>query len=256
MRALGVDPSLSSLGYCVYDSGAQTRPRRLVHSGHEGTMSDVIPAARFVRARTVVESLLRRFDVDVVGIESPAFTAGPFATTHFALMMFISEAVFNVRKDLVLFDPTTLKVLSTGKSNASKADMQKAVQLDRMSTEVIQADEADAYHVAAKSARFMMLKRGELVPDDLDDREKQVFLQRSKKDGHGRVRRTAHVFRQNSRYFSFSSVPEGSISLPRKEDINPALLDWLGHNEAKSERGELSKVRLPKSRVLPKKTSV
>lgn len=226
MRALGIDPSLSSLGYCVYDSGAIDRPRRLVHSGHEGTMGDIVPVARFIRARAVVASLLRRFNVDVVGIESPAFTAGPFATTHFSLMMFASEAVFDARKDLVLFDPTTLKIVSTGKSDATKADMQRAVQLDRMSTDIVQSDEADAYHAARSASRFMELREGLISPDDLTEQEQQVFLKRTKKK-RGKLIRTSHVFRENGRFYRFSVVPPGSVDLPHRSEINPDLINFL-----------------------------
>lgn len=237
MRALGIDPSLTSLGYCVYDSEAPTRPRRLVHSGHEGTLGDLVPVARFVHARSVVDSLLRRFDVDVVGIESPAFTAGPFSTTHFALVMFVSEVVFERRKDFVLFDPTTLKLVSAGKSTASKSEMQRAVQLDRMSTDLTQADEADAYMVARATARFTMLRKGLLGPEDLDENEQRVFLQRSKKAKKGSskpVRKVAHVFRENSRFFSFSKVPVGSVSLPDRSEIRPELLEWLSSSDVTS----------------------
>lgn len=240
MRSLGLDPSLSSFGWCVYDSAASTRSRSLVASGHEGTLNDLVPVARFVHARSMVESLLRRYRVDVVGIESPAYDGGPFQTTHFGLMMFSMEPIFETRKDCVLFDPTTLKLVSTGKSSASKQDMQRAVQLDRMSTEVVQSDEADAYHVARNAARFMMLRSGELSPDDLDENEKRVFLQRSKKGrkASSPVRRVAHVFRENSRFFEYSRVPAGSVSLPDRSEIKPELLGWLASDVTSLPKGK------------------
>ncbi len=230
MRALGLDPSLTSFGWCVYDSSAPSGPRKLVASGHEGTLNDLVPVARFMHARSMVESLLRRFKVDVVGMESPAYDGGPFQTAHFGLMMFSMEPVFERRKDLVLFDPTTLKFVSTGDSKASKADMQRAVQLDRMSTDLVQADESDAYHVAMKAARFKMLWTGELSPEALTELEQRVFLQRVRqapKRSKKPVKRVAHAFRQNSRFFEFSRIPEGSVQLPNKSEIRPELLEWL-----------------------------
>jgi len=230
MRALGLDPSLTSFGWCVYDSSAPTGPRKLVASGHEGTLNDLVPVARFMHARSLVESLLRRYKVDVVGIESPAYDGGPFQTAHFGLMMFAMEPVFERRKDLVLFDPTTLKFVSAGKSDASKADMQKAVQLDRMSPDLVQSDESDAYLVAKNAARFKMLWAGELSPDDLTPLEQRVFLQRMRqpsKSSKRPAKRVAHVFRQNSRFFELSKVPPGSVTLPQKSDIPPELLRFL-----------------------------
>jgi len=232
MRSLGLDPSLRSYGWCVYDSSAG-RPRdRLVDSGHEGTLSDVVPVARFMHFRSMVEDLLRKYAVDVVGIESPAYGGGPFSETHFGLMMYSLEAVFDIRKDCVLFDPKTLKSMAAGKGDASKADMQRAVQLDTMNPDPIQSDEADAYCVARQAARFMLLRSGAISPDDLSPREKKVFLERrrKKKTALGKavtIKRTAHIFRENSRFFTFSSVPSGDVKLPDKSMINPSLLEWL-----------------------------
>ncbi len=237
MRALGLDPSLSAFGWCVYDSRASSKPLTLVASGHEGTLNDLVPVARFMHARSLVDSLLRRFHVDVVGIESPAFDGGPFSTSHFALMQFAMEPVFERRKDCVLFDPTTLKLLATGKSAACKSDMQRAVQIHRMSTEMVQSDESDAFHVARFSARFLTLWKGELSPDDLTEHEQRVFLKRAKKSAkakHAPVRKVAHVFRQNSRFFEYSRVPPGSVSLPNRSEIRPELLEWLAASDVTS----------------------
>lgn len=240
MRALGLDPSLSSFGWCVYDAFAPSKPLTLVASGHEGTLSDLVPVARFVHARSMVDSLLRRFSVDVVGIESPAFDGGPFSTSHFALMQFAMEPVFERRKDCVLFDPTTLKLLATGKSNASKSDMQRAVQIRRMSTDLVQSDESDAFHVSCFAAHFLMLWRGQLSPDDLTENEKRVFMQRTKPGRKGApARKVAHVFRQNSRFFEYSRVPHGSVSLPKRSEIRPELLEWLASPDVPSPPKEL-----------------
>jgi Holliday junction resolvasome RuvABC endonuclease subunit len=230
LRALGLDPSLTGYGWCIYDSEAPTKTEKLVISGHEGTLSSVVSVVRFINFRSLVEDLLSRFRIDVVGIESPAFGGGPFLTTHFSLMMFSLEAIFNARKDCVLFDPTTLKLLSTGKSDASKQDMQKAVQLDRMTTDLVQSDESDAYLVSRFAARFIMLKNCIISPDELSTNEQQIFLERSKKR-KGMIRRTAQIFRENSRFFEFSRVPEGSINLPKKSEIRPELLEWLDTHE-------------------------
>lgn len=234
MRSLGLDPSLRSYGWCVRDDDAAHAPERLVASGHEGTLNTQVPAARFAHFRALVDDLLSRFRVDVVGLESPAYDGGPYSETHFGLMMFSMEAVFEARRDMVLFDPTTLKLAASGDSNAAKTDMQRMVQLDRMSTEIVQADEADAYLVAREAVRLVKLRRGLLDPEDLTETERRVFLTRSKKlkgrtaaDGSPLVRRSAHVFRENSRFYEFSRIPEGSVSLPDKSKIRPELLRWL-----------------------------
>lgn len=229
MLTLGLDPSLRAYGWCVYNSNAPPKLRR-VASGHEGTIPLTVPVARFIHFRSLVSDLLRRFEVEAVGIESPAYSGGPFSENHFGLMMFSLEAVFQRRKDCVLFDPTTLKHL-VGKSTFTKSDIQRHVQLDTMSTTTIDNNEADAYCIAKFCARFSEVKNGKLRPDDLTLNEKSVFLTRSKKrkrmDGSLSIQKTAHVFRENSRFFQFSKVPIGDVSLPDKSAMNGSLIDWL-----------------------------
>lgn len=234
MRTLGLDPSLRAYGWAVYDSDAEPRGRK-VNSGHEGTLSSVVPVARFMHFRSMVEGLLDSNKVDAVGIESPAYGGGPFSEAHFGLMMYSLEAVFKRRKDVVLFDPTTLKHMVL-KSTAGKSDMQRFVQLDTMSPDVINNNEADAYCVAKFAANFLLLKDGKIRPEDLSLKEKKVFLQRTKTVkgpmGAKKVKRTAHAFRENSRFFSFSQVPAGIVDLPQKSMINPDLLGWLQEDES------------------------
>lgn len=234
MRSLGLDPSLRSYGWCICDEDAPTERKRRVASGHEATLSTTVPVARFIHFRSLVTDLLNRFRVDVVGLESPAYGGGAFSERHFGLMMYSREAVFEARKDLVLFDPTTLKYLTGQGSQASKQDMQRFVQLNTMDPRLIQSDEADAFCAAMFATRFMKIRDGSLNPNALSKFEKRVFLQRTKKKklalGGSVTKRTAHVFRENSRFFAFSKVPKGDLSLPDKDMISQDLLKWLESN--------------------------
>lgn len=229
MRILGLDPSLNSYGWAVYNSKAKKPSERRVISGHEGTLKTTVPVTRFMHFRALVQDLLRRFKVDGVGLESPAYDGGPFSETHFGLMMFSLEAIFECRKDCIMFDPATLKYLVKS-GDADKSDMQRFVQLDTMNPDIINNDEADSYCVAYFAAKFFQLHNEFIKPEDLTDRERRVFLERGKhlKRGDQKVvRRTAHIFRENSRFFQFSKVPRGSVSLPNKSQISPNLLSWL-----------------------------
>lgn len=235
MLTLGLDPSLRAYGWCIYDSNAPPRLRR-VASGHEGTVPLTVPVTRFIHFRSLVSDLLRRYEVEAVGIESPAYSGGPFSENHFGLMMFSLEAIFQRRKDCVLFDPTTVKYL-IGKSTLGKSDIQRYVQLDTLSTSAIDNNEADAYCIAKFCARFMEIKTGKLDPENLTKNEKSVFLTRTRKrkkrmDGSLSIQKTAHIFRENSRFFQFSRVPPGSVSLPNKSEIDDDLLKWLENDNA------------------------
>lgn len=240
MISLGLDPSLRAYGWAAVDTAAVGRARR-VGSGHDGTLSSAVPVARFMHFRTMVRDLLRANpSVQVIGIESPAYEAGPFQTIHFGLMMFSLEAAFEARKDVVLFDPTTLKYLAKGDPQARKGpmgkmDMQRQVQLDTMDSRVIDNNEADAYLVALFAARFMELRSGAVEPSDLSPAEVAVFVGRKRRvkvPGGTRVKRVAHAFRENSRFFQFSQVPAGSVSLPKRSDVDPKLLSFLDGLEA------------------------
>jgi Holliday junction resolvasome RuvABC endonuclease subunit len=230
MLTLGLDPSLKAYGWCVYDSCAKIPRRRLVASGHEGTLSLTVPVARFMHFRSLVSDLLRRFEVEVIGIESPAYESVN-ATAHFALMMFSLEPIFARRKDCVLFDPSTLKLVIAGKGNADKSDMQRFVRIQTKTARTIDNNEADAYCIAHAASRFIQCMRRELKPEQLTPEEARVFLTRQRKhkknDGSLSVKNVAHAFRENSRWFQFSKVPPGSVDLPAKSAMDPVLIKYL-----------------------------
>jgi Holliday junction resolvasome RuvABC endonuclease subunit len=230
MLTLGLDPSLRSYGWAVYDSLATRPSDKRVASGHEGTLASTVPIVRFMHFRALVRSLLKKFAVDAVGIESPAYGGGVFSERHFGLMLYSLEAIFEARKNCVLFDPATLKFL-VEKGSATKTDVQRYVQLDTMSTKAINNDEADSYCIAKFTSRFIDTKIGKIQPENLTNSERRIFLERTKKvkttSGEKIVKRIAHVFRENSRYFEFSRVPIGSINLPEKAKIDAELLSWL-----------------------------
>ena len=235
MISLGIDPSLRAYGWAVHDSESTGRTRR-VSSGHDGTLPTIVPVARFMQFRTMVADLLDRHPkIQIVGIESPAYEAGPFQTVHFGLMMYALEAIFERRRDCVLFDPTTLKYLAKGdpkvrKGIMGKSDMQRQVQLDTMDSKVIDNNEADAYLIALFAARFAEFRSGNINPLDLTSAEHAVFIGRKRKIKTltgTKTKRVAHVFRENSRYFSFSQIPEGSVNLPKRSSVDPKLLEYL-----------------------------
>ena len=230
MKSLGIDPSLTGFGYCVYDSDSP-KNSKIVISGHKGTSPDDVPVVRFTEIRSLVRNLLNRFSVQVVGIESPAFNAGPFASVHHCLMMYTIEAVYEKKIDLVLFDPNTVKYL-TGDKDFNKDDMKKFVKLDTMRPGDIQSDEADAYCIARHASRFHSLLNGILKPDELSDNELSTYISR-KKSKKTMVKKkqsfNGHIFRENERFFRFSSITDGN-KLPKKSPINDEILRWLELN--------------------------
>jgi len=234
MIVLGLDPSFSAYGWAVHDNSAKNR-KRLIASGHEQTLPSTVAVARFLHFQSLVTDLIIKYDPEVIGIESPAYDAGPFQTIHFGLMMFSMVPIFQMRKDCILFDPATLKYLAKEdpgirKGVMNKLDMQRMVQLDLNTPNKLNDNEADAYLIAKYAARLMMLNNNKIKPESLTVSEKRVFIERKRtvKTVFGKkVKRVAHAFRENSRYFLFSKIPQGDVSLPKKSDINKELLDFL-----------------------------
>jgi len=236
MLTLGLDPSLRSYGWVIFDDDGHGS---IIDRGHEGTLKTQVPVTRYIHFRSLVNKLLDRWNVKSVGIESPAYGAGAFSERHFGLMMFSLEAIFNHRKDVILFDPSTLKFMIRAGLNEkigaiTKYDVQKYVSLDTMNPKLINNDESDAYCVAKFASRFFKLIDGNLDPKQLSSAEMRVFINRTKKSKSNnflKIKKTAHVFRENSRFFKFSKVPPGNVDLPDKAYIDQRLLKFLEHQK-------------------------
>jgi Holliday junction resolvasome RuvABC endonuclease subunit len=239
MITIGIDPSLSAFGWAVHDSNATGRSRRIA-SGHEETLPTTVLVARYTHFRSLVEKLIREYSPNAIGIESPAFDAGPFMPIHYCLMVYALEAIFNSRLDCVLFDPATLKSLARGDKTVksgpmTKLDMQRFVQLDTMDSNVIDNNEADAYCIALFANKFLRVINGDIDPSTLSKNEFNTFLGRKKTVNTlkgKKVKRVAHAFRENSRYFQFSKVPLGRVDLPKKSEINSDLMKFLEELES------------------------
>ena len=224
MISLGLDPSLTNYGWCVLNDMAKGRSRRIA-SGSHSTTPDMIPVVRFMQFRSMVDDLISKYDPDVIGIESPAYD-GPFQVIHHGLLLFSLESIFKHRKDVVFYDPSTLKSLIRGNKNVKgpihKIDVQKFVSLDMLSPDLLPHDEADAYALSFFATRIFKLLDGKIQREDLSESEKRIFLDKTKKVKtlKGIIQKsTGHVFRENSRIFKFSKVSVGDIKLPDKSEM-------------------------------------
>ena len=231
MISLGLDPSLRAFGWCIYTQNEGVHI--LVASGHVKSEIKDVPVTRYMQFREMVNDLIVKYKPDNIGIESPAYDAGPFQSVHFALMMYCLEAAFNHRRDVVLFDPATVKFLAKmqpGKSLFTKADMIQVVKNDILSDEDIDNNEADAYVVAKYANRFYRLLNGHMDPDLLEPNESKVFIERTKKSKKGSTtitKRISHIFKENHRYFLFSKIPEHTKKLPSISEIPNSIVNFL-----------------------------
>ena len=146
MIALGLDPSLTGFGWCVHDSSA-TGPARVVARGRFATSSKAIFVQRYIELRESVGGVLDQHPaISAVGVESPPF-GEQYSEGLYALFMMVNEAIYVRRKDVVYFDPGSLKMLvkedpDVRKGKMFKTDMVDAAKADTGTTGKFNHNEA------------------------------------------------------------------------------------------------------------------
>lgn len=223
MLSLGLDPSMTGFGWCVHDTDAVGRAR-VVKKGRWKTSSKDIFLCRYLYLRDSIGALLDEIpEIQIVGVESPPF-GEQWSEGLYGLFLYVNEAVYLRRRDVVYFDPLTVKLLAKEDPALRRGKMFKAdmVAMAKADTGIARwnADEADAYHIARFSARFLLLLDGLIDEDVLLPSEKHVFLRqrvisaggkttiiRSKVSKiEGKTQGLGTMFRENDRFFRFSKL--------------------------------------------------
>lgn len=216
MITLGLDPSLTGFGWCVHRSDV-AGSGRVVAKGHYATDSKSIFVTRYIALRELLSQLLEAYpQIEAVGVESPPFGES-YSEGLYGLFVYVCEAVYSHRKDVVFFDPQTVKRLvrmdpAIRRGSMDKRDMVEAARID---TGILKGrfnhNEADAYHIARFAARFWEFIRGELTEEDLVPSERNAFykVHKFKKGAKaGKTTITGLAFRENARFFRFSQIPQ------------------------------------------------
>ena len=215
MITLGLDPSITGFGWCIHDSEAEG-PARVVAKGVWKTSPKTIFVVRYMELRESLCQLLdQHLEVQAVGVESPPM-GEQWSEGLYGLFIVVNEAVYTHRKDVVYFDPLTIKMLVKGDPKLHPGKMFKTdmVQAARADTEIkghFNHNEADAYHLARFTARFWSLFSGVLDTDDLTPSELQAFSKvhtfvRGKRAGETVFK--GAIFKENKRFFRFSLIPK------------------------------------------------
>lgn len=214
MITLGLDPSLTGFGWCVHDSNA-TGPARIVAKGQFKTKASDIFVTRYISLRDNITKLFKEYpQIEAVGVESPPFGA-LWSEGLYGLFLYVNEAIFEARKDVVFFDPQTVKMLTkidhrARKGKMFKSDMVAAAKADTGIKGRFNHNEADAYHIARFAARFWGFVEGDIQEDELTPAEHQSFvnLHVYKRGARaGQEVRKGVAFKENSRFFRFSQLP-------------------------------------------------
>ena len=211
MISLGLDPSLTGFGWCVHDASA-IGPSKIVARGHQSTSPRDIFVTRYMSLRDFISRvLLEHSRIENVGVESPPY-GELWSEGLYGLFLYVNEALFKAKKDVVFFDPLTLKLLVKQDATVIKGILRKSdmVAAARASTGIkgpFNHNEADAYHIAYFAARFWQLYGGEIKEDNLTPSERHVFLRtHTYKRGEkaGQTTRSGLMFRESNRFFRFS----------------------------------------------------
>jgi Holliday junction resolvasome RuvABC endonuclease subunit len=213
MLSLGLDPSLRGFGWAIHDNGA-TGKARLVDRGLWATSPKEIFVVRYMTLRELLSDLLKKNpEITWVGVESPPF-GEQFSEGLYALFTYVNEAVYLARRDVVHFDPGTVKMLAKVDPALRPGKMFKSDMVDmaRLDTTVQKwnHNEADAYLIALYSSRFWQFQGGTLPLTELTPSEYKAFARvdtfvRGAKKGLT-VNKGA-VYKENRRFFRFSQIP-------------------------------------------------
>jgi len=211
MIVLGLDPSMTGFGWCVHD-GAAVGPARVVARGRFATPSKQVFVARYMTLRDSIDGLVVQYpQIEAVGIESPPF-GEQWSEGLYALFVYVNEVVYTRRKDVVYFDPGTVKMLAkidhrVRKGKMFKTDMVAAAKADTGIKGVFNHNEADAYLIAKFTARFWQLIKGQITVADLTPAEYQAFAKVHtfvKGERAGETIRTGAVYKEGKRFYRFS----------------------------------------------------
>jgi Holliday junction resolvasome RuvABC endonuclease subunit len=211
MIVLGLDPSMTGFGWCVHDSDA-TGPARVVARGRFATPAKQVFVARYMTLRDSIDGIIVQYpQIEAVGIESPPF-GELWSEGLYALFVYVNEVVYTRRKDVVYFDPGTVKMLAKGdpkvrKGKMFKQDMVAAAKADTGIRGAFNHNEADAYLVAKFTARFWQLVKGQISGEDLTPSEHQAFVKIhtfTRGERAGETVRLGAVYKEGKRFYRFS----------------------------------------------------
>jgi hypothetical protein len=206
---------MTGFGWCVHNSAAEG-PARVIDRGRFATSSKDIFVRRYIHLRESVKGVIDKYpEIESVGIESPPF-GELWSEGLYGLFVMVNEAIYVKRRDVVYFDPGSLKMLAKEDPDARKGKMHKIDMVETARTDTgitgsFNHNEADAYHLARFAARFFLYLRGEVPEEDLTPAEWRAFAKvHTFKRGvkAGQIAKLGAAFKEGQRFFRFSSIPQ------------------------------------------------
>jgi len=208
MRVLGLDPSITNLGYIVVGSDS------ILDKGKIKTeSSDGLDIQRFLIQANGIVSLVKKYDIKHVATEAPFL--GAWSTERlFALQSILHLTYWALSLRVVCLAPLTVKSYACPHLKAQevmKWDMVDAAkkQLNLPDGERLAHDTADAFFVAKLGMRFWQFYEKEITFEQLTEKEKHIFTAshtytRGKKKGL--TEKTGIVYRENELYYLYDKL--------------------------------------------------
>lgn len=225
MKILGLDPSLTNFGWALHDTEA-TEKARCIQRGRFQTSNKLLYISRYTQMRDSVRQLIQQTEPDAMGIEFPVF-GNLYSEGMYGLFLFVSEAIFLEKKDVVFWSPLQVKAharefLARPKGwKMEKPDMVETAKLDTGGKGSWNHNEADAYLVAKLSGVFWKYQAGLLTEKDLSESERKFLLDvkthlRGKKEGQTELK--GITFREDERFFMWSREETDKGDINGNED--------------------------------------
>lgn len=143
MLTLGLDPSLSSYGWVVYD-GTKSGLEQIVERGRIKTDAKTLEVARYLDIKAALHDLIRKYDIKQCAMETPPVGSSAWSQEKlYALFIANMEVMYLAKVDTLLLAPSQLtlyaKIWGSGivKGDWFKSDMVMVAQnalLDRLPT--------------------------------------------------------------------------------------------------------------------------
>lgn len=214
MRILGIDPSLTNLGFVILEGGSTGFPQILEKGRLQSETKDGLPLQRYVMQAHGIADLVKKYDIQYVASEAPYY--GDFNTEIlYGLHTMLHFTYWNLKLNVVILAPLTVKsyALPGFKEKIFKSDMIKAARQDlgMRENERLANDVADAYWISKLGLRFWLYYCKLLSDTDLTDKEKDVFTHShtfTRGSKKGVTERKGIIYRKNELFYIYSELPE------------------------------------------------
>lgn len=214
MRILGLDPSLTNLGYVVLEDKEILEKGRLQTGPEHG-----LNVQRYVLHANAVGDLIRKYDIKYTAVEQPIFSTYS-SEILYALQQFLHLVYWSHGLKVVIFDPKRVKsyAIPGFKGEIHKSDMVAAARKDLGMGEKqrLANDVADAYWVGRLGMKWWSFYEGILKESDLTEQEHHIFLEQHtfvKGKKKGLTEKKGVSFRKNELYYLYEELPHPVLHL-------------------------------------------